>query len=114
SHLGWTTGVPQTSGMWLQVELPQAAQLVEVQFTSPTLGGGRGAPPQSTHPRGYRLDVSLDGNKWTPVAEGAGAEGTTTLTFAPVAAKFVRITQTATTADAPPWSMRLLRLYSAP
>ena len=36
------------------------------------------------------------------------------ITFAPVSAKFVRITQTATVNDAPAWSMRLLRLYQAP
>jgi hypothetical protein len=45
------------------------------------------------------------------VAEGRGSEGTTIITFAPVSAKFVRITQTANVADAPVWSMRLLRLY---
>jgi hypothetical protein len=43
------------------------------------------------------------------VAEGQGTAGTTTITFAPVEAKFVRITTTA--ADPAPWSMRLLRLY---
>ena len=48
-----------------------------------------------------------------PIAEGEGAEGTTIITFAPVSAKFIRITQTATVPDAPPWSMRLLRLYEA-
>jgi hypothetical protein len=48
------------------------------------------------------------------VAESAGAEGTTIVTFAPANAKFVRITQTETVTNAPPWSMRLLRLYEAP
>jgi hypothetical protein len=38
----------------------------------------------------------------------------TTIDFAPVSARFVRITQTANVADALPWSMRLLRLYEAP
>ena len=36
-----------------------------------------------------------------------------TIAFAPVNARFVRITQTATVPDAPPWSLRLLRLYEA-
>jgi mono/diheme cytochrome c family protein len=115
NFLGWTTGDPQQAGMWLQVELPQAVRLTELQFVSPTIGGGRAGPAVSTHPRGYRVEMSTDGTTWSaPVAEGAGAAGTTTITFAPVTAKFVRITQTATTADAPPWSMRLLRLYQAP
>ena len=34
------------------------------------------------------------------------------LTFAPVKAKFVRIIQTDTVPDAPPWSMRLLPALS--
>jgi mono/diheme cytochrome c family protein len=39
---GWTSGVPQAPGMWLQIELPQAAMVTEVQFDS-IGGGGRGA-----------------------------------------------------------------------
>jgi hypothetical protein len=38
----------------------------------------------------------------------------TSIAFAPVKAKFVRITQTASVENAPPWSMRMLRLYEAP
>jgi mono/diheme cytochrome c family protein len=47
----WTTGVPQQAGMWFQVEMPQAANLSEIQFDSGAPGGGgrgrggRGAPP---------------------------------------------------------------------
>ena len=116
SFLGWTTGVPQQAGMWVQIELPTPLMLTEIQFTSSPVGGGRaGSPPAWTFPRGYQLQVSADGAAWgPPVAEGAGAAGTTVITFAPVSAKFVRITQTATAADAPPWSMRLLRLFQAP
>lgn len=56
--------------------------------------------------------MSDDGAAWSaPVAQGQGVQGITTITFAPVSAKFVRITQTATVTDAPAWSMRLLRLY---
>jgi mono/diheme cytochrome c family protein len=113
--LGWTTGVPQRAGMWFQIELPASRRLVELQFTSSTIGGGRGGPPAAaTFPRGYRIQVSSDGTSWSaPVAEGDGKAGITTIAFAPVTARFVRITQTATVADAPPWSMRLLRLYEA-
>jgi mono/diheme cytochrome c family protein len=115
SFLGWTTGVPQQAGMWLQIELPAPLVLTEIQFTSSTIGGRGGSPPAQTFPRGYRVQVSADGSTWSPpVAEGQGAPGTTVITFAPVSAKFVRITQTATVSDAPPWSMRLLRLYQAP
>ena len=111
---GWSTGVPQTPGMWLQVELPAPVTLVEVQFTSWTMGGARGGPPPvSTHPRGYRLQVSNDGATWSaPVAEGSGAPGTMAVTFAPVAARFVRVTTTEQ--DEAPWGMRLFRLFVRP
>jgi mono/diheme cytochrome c family protein/glucose/arabinose dehydrogenase len=113
SFLGWTTGVPQQAGMWFQIELPTPLPLMEIQFTSATTAG-RGAPGISTFPRGYQVQVSADGASWSPpVAEGKGTAGVNTITFSPVSAKFVRITQTATVTDAPAWSMRLLRLYRA-
>ena len=56
----------------------------------------------------------MDGAAWTPVAEGQGNPGLTVIAFTPVTAKYVRITQTATVDNAPPWSMRMLRLYEAP
>jgi mono/diheme cytochrome c family protein len=115
NYLGWTSGVAQEAGMWFQVELPRPARLTELQFTSTAVAGGRGVPPQWTAPRRVRVQVSADGVSWSaPVAETAGAEGTTIVTFAPVEAKFVRLTQTESVTNGPPWSMRLLRLYEAP
>jgi len=114
TFLGWTTGVAQQAGMWLQLELPSPVMLTEIRFASSTIGGGQGGTPASTFPRAYRVQVSSDGNTWgPPIAEGQGAPGTTVISFAPVSATFVRITQTATVTDAPQWSMRLLRLYEA-
>jgi len=87
--------------------------LTEIRFTSSTTGTGAGQT--STFPRAYRVQVSGDGTTWSsPVAEGQGVAGITVIAFTPVSAKFVRITQTATIANAPPWSMRLVRLYEAP
>jgi mono/diheme cytochrome c family protein len=115
TFLGWTSGVPQQAGMWFQIELPAPFRLTEIQFTSSVIGARGGSPPVWTFPRGYRVQVSTDGTTWSaPVAEGQGVPGTTVITFAPVMSKVVRITQTANTPDAPPWSMRLLRLYEAP
>ena len=113
TFMGWTTGVPQQRDMWFQVELPAPVMLTEIRFNSSTTGSG--AAQTSTFPRAYRVQVSTDGSTWSaPVAEGEGVTGITVIAFAPVSAKFVRITQTANIADAPPWSMRLLRLYEAP
>jgi hypothetical protein len=87
-------------------------RLTELQFDSPPAGGGRsGAPPAATSPRTYRVEVSNDGNAWTPVAAGQGGARTTTIVFAPVTARMVRITQTADATDAPTWSMERLRLF---
>jgi mono/diheme cytochrome c family protein/glucose/arabinose dehydrogenase len=132
---GWTTGTPQQAGMWFQLELPEPATVTEVEFISAAPaggGGGRGgrgagagapgtagaAPPPPVapspgFPREYKVEVSLDGAAWKPVANGTGSGRTTIATFAPVPAKFVRITQTASVDDAPPWSIQRLRLYAA-
>jgi mono/diheme cytochrome c family protein/glucose/arabinose dehydrogenase len=115
SFLGWTTGVAQQAGMWFQIELPAPLTLTEIQFTSSSTGGRGGAPAVSTFPRAYQVQTSADGATWSaPIAQGSGVPGTTTIAFSPVSAKFIRITQTASAADAPPWSMRLLRLYQSP
>lgn len=141
---GWSTGVPQQAGMWFQIELSEPVMLTEIQFNSTPQGGGRGgvpggrgargagagedapgspgsgagltaAPPAGTFPRGYRVQVSMDGTTWgAPAAEGQGKGPTTVIPFRPVRARFVRITQTATAENAPPWSIQRLRLYQAP
>jgi mono/diheme cytochrome c family protein len=156
----WNSGAPQTAGMWFQVALPAPARLAELQFESTVgayeitrgrilnldapPGGARGAraaaapapapPPMPTagYPRGYKVEVSLDGQTWTEVAHGRdtwhdvlaipasgtgvqGSEGavTTTVTFKPVSAKFVRITQTEDVPNAPVWSIQQFRLFEA-
>ena len=115
----WSSQAPQAPGMWFQVELPQAAPLTEIQFVSTAAGGrgGRGAagpPPVVGFPIGYRVEVSMNGTAWTTAAEGAGSGAATVITFRPVPAKFVRITQTASPAvGAPMWSIQQLRLFAA-
>ncbi len=47
--IGWNSGTPQATGMWLQIELPDAIAVSEVQFTSPA---GRGGGPPATLPAG--------------------------------------------------------------
>jgi Tfp pilus assembly protein FimV len=60
------------------------------------------------------VQVSLDGTKWsTPVAQGTGAAGLTVISFKPVQAKFVRMTETVTDPASVAWTMLNLRLYSS-
>ena len=127
----WTSGAPQQPGMWFQIELPEAVTVTELQFNSagggfggggrgrgavPAGAGAAGAPPAPVvpagpYPRKFKVEVSTNGTSWTGVAEGDGTPGSTTITFAPTAAKYVRITQTGTVEDATVWSMQRLRLY---
>jgi mono/diheme cytochrome c family protein/glucose/arabinose dehydrogenase len=69
------------------------------------------APPKSGYPRAYKLEVSTDGTTWKTVAEGKGNGTATRIPFAPVRAKFVKITQTADGADLPPWMIQRFSLY---
>ncbi len=122
----WSSGQPQQQGMWLQVELPQAVQLTQIQFESPGVAadtgpavpgaptrsqfGGPASPPG--FPRAYQVQVSMDGSNWgAPIAQGQGTGATSDITFTPVRAKFVRITQTGGGEGAPPWSVRRLKLF---
>jgi hypothetical protein len=122
----WTSGESQQAGMWFQIELPTAVPIVEIQFASPPAFGGRGAgargggqgagaPAPSGTPIAYAVQVSMDGSTWSaPVAEGEGSGRRTVIAFKPVEARLVRITQTSTVANAPPWVVQRLRLYEQP
>ncbi|MFL5618850.1 MAG: discoidin domain-containing protein [Gemmatimonadaceae bacterium] len=110
---GWSTMAPQVPGMWFQFELPEPTTLAELRFlSSPGGGPPGGAPRPIPYARGYKVQLSMDGATWSePVAEGQGSGQSTTITLAPARAKFVRITQTATTENAPPWAIQQLQLY---
>ena len=76
--------------------------------------GGPPAAPVMGFPREYKIEVSMDGAKWTTAATGTGTPGVIAATFPAVRAKFVKITQTGSVEAAPPWSVQRLRLYQAP
>lgn len=83
----WTSKSDQAPGMWVQVELPQATTIGGVW-----LDGGKNA---KEFPRGIKIEASTDGKSWgKPLAETKGNHGVIEITFAPVTAKFIRITQT--------------------
>jgi mono/diheme cytochrome c family protein len=76
---------------------------------------GRGTPPPvfGSFPLGYRVQVSMDGKTWSaPVAEGKGSPATAVATFRPVQARFIRVTQTDSGENAPPWSVLNFRVYA--
>ena len=69
-------------------------------------------PVPARFPRGYRIQVSIDGTTWSdPVAEGPGTGPSMVIAFRPVLAKLVRFTQTASIENGPPWAMQQIQLY---
>jgi hypothetical protein len=75
-------------------------------------GGAAGPPPPIGFPLAYQVQVSTDGTNWSaPVAQGQGTGASTVATFRAVPARFVRITQTGSAANAPAWTVQRLRLY---
>ena len=89
SRTRYTTGASQTPGQWFLVQLPEATLISGVSLDT---GGSR-----QDFPRGYTVEVSLDGTAWgKPVAEGRGRDALTYIPFPPTQARFVRITQTGT------------------
>ena len=125
----WTSGEAQKPGMWFQIELPQPVMVAGLEFESPAapvdatpavpgaptrtgIGRGNTTPLVAGFPRGYEVDVSVDGTSWgKPVAQGQAKGIHTAISFTPVRAKFVRIRQTGTAADAP-WSLRRLKVLT--
>jgi hypothetical protein len=80
-----------------------------------TGGRGRGfgafAQP-AAGPVAYRVQVSNDGTSWgAPIAQGSGGTPTTTITFRPVQARFIRITQTGTAVRNEWWAIQRIRVY---
>jgi mono/diheme cytochrome c family protein len=88
---------------------PSAAQPAQ----SPAAGGRGASPVFGSFPLRYQVQMSMDGRSWgAPVAEGKGTGTPTVITFRPVRAKFVRVTQTAKEENAPPWSVLAFRVYA--
>ncbi len=105
---GWTTGVGQESGMWFQIEFPTSQKLSEIQFTSPEKRVEKLSI--ATHPRAFTVQVSIDGKNWRQIKKAKGIGEFTSVAFAPIDAKFLKIVSVAK--DEAPWSMRNLTLFA--
>jgi mono/diheme cytochrome c family protein len=118
----WDTGgVAQQPGMWFQIELPQPTSIAEVQIDAMLPGqrgfggrGGRGGGGPALGPVAYAVQVSMDGTSWSdPVAQGPGSTPSTAIAFAPVRARFIRITQTGTAAKTEQWGIAQVQVFEA-
>ena len=83
----WTTEIQQRPGQYFQIDMLRPQRFNKVVLNA-------GGSPQD-YPRAYRVMVSNDGVNWgAPVASGNGSGATTTISFAPRDARYIRIEQT--------------------
>jgi glucose/arabinose dehydrogenase/mono/diheme cytochrome c family protein len=118
----WTSNARQEPGMWYQIELPQPTTIAEIIVDASPAGGGlggfRGSGSGTMAAFGmtaYRLQVSMDGTTWSePIAEGKGGglNPTTVMSFAPVQARFIRVTQTGSVQFPVAWAIQRFRIFA--
>jgi hypothetical protein len=97
-----TTNTGNYAGAWVRVDLGGSytvSRVVQVHD-----------PEARDFPGRYRVEVSGDGERWQTVFEGAGERGRSVATFAPVRARFVRITATANVNLRAAWSLYKLKI----
>jgi len=99
----WSSGAPQTPGMWFQVNLGAMRRIRGVALDS----------PQGEELRGYKISVSADGQTWREVASKA-------LNYQPVAvavplllARFIKIEAIAADKFNHPWTIREMKVDTA-
>jgi aryl-phospho-beta-D-glucosidase BglC (GH1 family) len=98
----WTSGSPQAGGEWFQVDMGS-----NQTFNQIVLDSGSSSP--GDYPRGYTVQVSHDGNSWTQVAAGQGANEQLPINFPAVSARYIRITQTGSSGSW--WSIGEVNVY---
>ncbi len=103
---GWTTAAPQQPGMWIQVELPAAATLTEVQFESPAGVNGFGIGSLSAA-------TTAVGNA-TVAAAGGGIRRGRTAPGAPLPGFYPRRYTVRVSVDGRTWSRPLATGQGAP
>jgi F5/8 type C domain len=97
----WTTGRAQMGNESFVVNFGKSLSVSEVVLDDTT--------NPADFPAAYALDVSTDGTKFTPVTTGTG-QTITTISFAQVSARYLRVRDTGTT-PVSWWSIDELRVY---
>ena len=102
----YDTGTSQVPGMWVQVELPAVSKVNRIQLDSRS--------SSRDYPRGYQVESSLDGKKWSnPLAIGSGKHPVTDISFPTTEAKFLKITQTGRV-NGLFWSIHEMQIFGKP
>jgi O-glycosyl hydrolase len=97
----WSTGQPQTSGQWFQVDLGSARPFSRIVMDSAA----------GEFPSGYEVYVSNDGTNWgKPIVIGAGTAQSIALNFPSQVARYIRLVQTGNAANW--WSLIEFNVYA--
>jgi O-glycosyl hydrolase len=82
----WTTGTAQTNGQWLQVDMGKINTISGIALNAGSFTGD--------YPRGYQVDISINGTNWQTVASG-GVPAQDVMIAIPVNfARYIKVTQT--------------------
>ena len=100
----WSTKASQKTGQWLQVELPTESIVSGLRLDQ--------SRAVADYPKSFKVEISMDGVKWTKVADANGLAGASEVCFTPVQVKFVKVTVVGAQKDKP-WSVSELQLYAA-
>ena len=83
----FSSDAAQVPGIWWQVNMGSAQTFNEITMNSGSYSGD--------YARGFDVEVSNDGTKFTPVYFGTGTASPETATFSPQTARYIRILLTA-------------------
>jgi len=99
----YDTGASQVPGMWFQIELPEETEITGLRLDA--------AASTQDYPRGYKVELSNDGETWgQPIATGRGTNPVTEIIFDSTKARFIRITQTGSV-NGLFWSIHELQIF---
>ncbi len=99
----WTSGQKMEPNMWFQLDLGAPRIIDGIAVRS----GGKGFPS------GYEVHISNDGANWQVVGVREKNWGDFSITFAPYAARFIKIVQTGETRWGAPWQIAEIAVHDA-
>jgi mono/diheme cytochrome c family protein len=105
-NIKFNSGVPQSSGYWFQVELPDETTIAGVRLDAGENVG--------SFPRAYRIEASLDGKNWDKTLVASRGNGILTWAhFNPIKARFIRITLTGAGSDGWSWAISHMDIFKS-
>jgi len=97
----WSPGTSQSNGQWFKVDMGATMTFNQIQLDSGSYS--------NDYPRGYTVDVSMDGTNWTQVASGSSYHRALPINFPATRGRYIKITQTGSADNW--WSIAEINVY---